>query len=142
MSRLRFSDGVELDTNGPLRVERRRDGFYVLGNGMSIPVESREEGASIIAEAAGEERAEDEDEDDIEVDVDYGDPDDEPAVVHPSTCAWFIYIPEEGDWPIRPMTKSGREPADKVAATRAYLDWAKRKTLPRGSRIWKRGGAS
>lgn len=43
---------------------------------------------------------------------------------------WYVYIPEEGDWPIRYSGTS------KVEATSAYLAWAKRKTLPRGARVW------
>ena len=42
MSKLKFSDGEEFDTSGPLRKEERRDGWYVIGRGMLIPVESRE----------------------------------------------------------------------------------------------------
>jgi hypothetical protein len=45
---------------------------------------------------------------------------------------WFIYIPEEGDWPI----KYNGTDKDKAKAT--YLKWAKRKSLPKGSRIWSR----
>ena len=50
MSLLKFSDGVTIDTSGPLRVTRKRDGYYVVGEGMSIPVDSREEGKEIIQE--------------------------------------------------------------------------------------------
>ena len=46
---LKFNDGINLDTSGELRVEWRRDGYYVLGKGMSIPVESEEEGLKVIA---------------------------------------------------------------------------------------------
>jgi hypothetical protein len=37
MSRLRFNDGVEIDTSGPLRVIKLQDGWYVVGQGMSVP---------------------------------------------------------------------------------------------------------
>jgi len=47
---LRFNDGVTFDTSGPLRVTRRRDGYYVVGKGMLIPVDSREEGKQVIKE--------------------------------------------------------------------------------------------
>ena len=47
---LRFSDGEEFDTGGELRIEARRDGLYVLGGGLMIPVESREEGQQLIRE--------------------------------------------------------------------------------------------
>lgn len=43
---------------------------------------------------------------------------------------WMIYIPEEGHWPIR--VKVG---ATKAEAKQAYLKWAGRKTLPKGSKI-------
>ena len=45
---LRFSDGEVFDTTGPFRTELRRDGWYVLGNGMLIPVKSEEEGKEQI----------------------------------------------------------------------------------------------
>ena len=40
---LRFSDGEEFDTSGPLRKEERYDGWYVIGNGRLIPVKDEEE---------------------------------------------------------------------------------------------------
>jgi hypothetical protein len=45
---LRFSDGVEIDTSGPLRVLTLSDGHYVVGNGMLIPVNSLEDAQKII----------------------------------------------------------------------------------------------
>ena len=54
MSTLRFSDGVNIDTSGELRVLRLKDGYYVVGNGMLIPVGSREEATEIIKEFKGE----------------------------------------------------------------------------------------
>ena len=45
---LKFSDGMEFDTSGPLRIESRSDGLYVVGNGQLIPISSREEGEEII----------------------------------------------------------------------------------------------
>ena len=50
MSILRFSDGVNIDTSGELRVLRLKDGYYVVGNGMLIPVDSREEALEFIKE--------------------------------------------------------------------------------------------
>ena len=47
---LRFSDGEQFDTGGELRIEARRDGLYVLGGGMMIPVDSRKEGQDLIRE--------------------------------------------------------------------------------------------
>ena len=45
---LRFSDGVEIDTSGPLRVLTLSDGHYVVGKGMLIPVNNLEEAQKII----------------------------------------------------------------------------------------------
>ncbi len=45
---LRFNDGMEFNTDGELRVTKRSDGYYVVGRGMLIPVDSREEGYEII----------------------------------------------------------------------------------------------
>lgn len=46
---LRFSDGVQFDTSGPLRIEYRRDGLYVVGNGMLIPVKDKQEAEDFIS---------------------------------------------------------------------------------------------
>jgi hypothetical protein len=46
---VKFSDGMEFDTSGPLRIEEREDGLYVVGGGMLVAVDSREEGERIIA---------------------------------------------------------------------------------------------
>ncbi len=48
MSELIFSDGMSFNTSGSMRLERRSDGLYVVGNHMLIPVQSREEGRKII----------------------------------------------------------------------------------------------
>ena len=47
---LRFNDGVNIDTSGPLRTLRLRDGYYVVGQGMCIPVADREEAMKVIAD--------------------------------------------------------------------------------------------
>ncbi len=49
-----FSDGMEFDTSGDLHVEHREDGWYVVGRGLLMPVSSREEGETAIAEMEGE----------------------------------------------------------------------------------------
>lgn len=46
---LRFNDGMDFDTSGKLHVEKRSDGYYVVGQGMLIPVDSRAEGLEEIA---------------------------------------------------------------------------------------------
>jgi hypothetical protein len=48
MSTLRFSDGMVIHTDGPLRVIRKKDGYYVVGEGMCCPVDSREDGDNFI----------------------------------------------------------------------------------------------
>jgi hypothetical protein len=42
-------DGVEIDTSGPLRIVQLNDGFYVVGEGMSIPVAHVQEGENVLA---------------------------------------------------------------------------------------------
>ena len=41
---------MRFDTSGPLRLTRRSDGWYVIGEGMLMPVDSPEEGREIIKE--------------------------------------------------------------------------------------------
>ena len=48
MGTLRFNDGVTFNTDGPLRVEKRFDGFYVVGQGMMCPVDTYKEGTQWI----------------------------------------------------------------------------------------------
>lgn len=50
MSILRFSDGEEFNTSGPLRKEVRYDGWYVLGEGKLIPAKGEKEADKIIQE--------------------------------------------------------------------------------------------
>lgn len=53
---IEFSDGMVFDTAGPLRIQRRRDGFYVVGMGMLIPVADHAEGRRLIEELQEGER--------------------------------------------------------------------------------------
>ena len=48
MSKLKFSDGEEFDVSGILRVEERKDGWYVIGGGMLVPVDDKEDGEMYI----------------------------------------------------------------------------------------------
>ena len=48
MSTIHFNDGMSFDTSGPLRIVRKSDGLYVVGKGMLIPIDNREEGQEII----------------------------------------------------------------------------------------------
>ena len=50
MSQLKFSDGMTFDLSGPLRVELRSDGYYVLGQGMMMAVDTLEQGQKVIAD--------------------------------------------------------------------------------------------
>jgi FKBP-type peptidyl-prolyl cis-trans isomerase 2 len=45
---LKFDDGEVFDTSGPIRKEERFDGWYVLGEGHLIPVNSEEEADEVI----------------------------------------------------------------------------------------------
>ena len=48
MSKLTFTDGEIFDLSGPLRLEERYDGWYVLGNNKMIPVSSQDAGIRLI----------------------------------------------------------------------------------------------
>jgi hypothetical protein len=50
MSILKFSDGEQFDLSGPLRVELRVDGYYVLGENMMVAVDTLEKGIKMIAD--------------------------------------------------------------------------------------------
>lgn len=49
MTTLRFSDGVNVDTSGPLRPLKLHDGWYVVGEGTLSPVADAAEARSEIA---------------------------------------------------------------------------------------------
>jgi hypothetical protein len=48
MSKLTFTDGQTFDLSGPLRLEERYDGWYVLGNNRMVPVSSQDAGRKLI----------------------------------------------------------------------------------------------
>jgi CRISPR/Cas system CSM-associated protein Csm3 (group 7 of RAMP superfamily) len=50
MSTIRFSDGMEFDLSGPLRIEERSDGLYVVGEGFLSAVDSIQDGQELIEE--------------------------------------------------------------------------------------------
>jgi hypothetical protein len=52
-SMLRFSDGVNIDTSGKLRIISLKDGLYVTGQGYLIPIDSNVEGEKIINKLRG-----------------------------------------------------------------------------------------
>ena len=45
---IKFSDGMQFDTSGPLRIIYRRDGLYIVGDNMLIPIRDANEGRDII----------------------------------------------------------------------------------------------
>lgn len=47
---LKFSDGIQIDTSGELRPLKLHDGWYVVGNGMLIPMRDEEEVNKFIEE--------------------------------------------------------------------------------------------
>ena len=47
-NKLRFNDGVEFDLSGKYRLERRKDGYYVVGQGFMIPVSSKAHGEEVV----------------------------------------------------------------------------------------------
>ena len=49
---LKFSDGVNVDTSGPLRILRLNDGLYVVGEGCMIPCNSLKECEEILMQEA------------------------------------------------------------------------------------------
>jgi hypothetical protein len=48
MTKLKFSDGEEFDLSGSYRKECRKDGWYVLGENMIIPVNDEQEADEYI----------------------------------------------------------------------------------------------
>jgi hypothetical protein len=48
MSKLKFSDGEEFDVSGALRIEHRKDGYYVVGDGILYPADSKEDAEKYI----------------------------------------------------------------------------------------------
>ena len=48
MTKIGFSDGIEFDTSGSLRIETRSDGLYVVGQGLLCACETREEAEQLL----------------------------------------------------------------------------------------------
>lgn len=53
MSILKFTDGVEIDTSGELRAMELKDGWYVTGQGLLLPVKDEAEAQKIISDLKG-----------------------------------------------------------------------------------------
>jgi hypothetical protein len=45
---LNFSDGVSIDTSGKLRILELHDGWYVVGQGQLIPVDSKRDAQNTL----------------------------------------------------------------------------------------------
>jgi hypothetical protein len=52
MTILRFKDGVSFDTSGPLRITKRADGWYVVGQGFLCPCDTEDEAQKLLADLA------------------------------------------------------------------------------------------
>lgn len=48
MTKLKFTDGIEVDTSGPLRTLHLIDGWYVTGEGLLIPCKDEQEAVEFI----------------------------------------------------------------------------------------------
>ena len=49
MRKLIFNDGIIIDTTGTMRIIKKIDGYYVIGRGLSCPVNNIKEGQEVIA---------------------------------------------------------------------------------------------
>jgi|ETNvirenome_6_85_1030632.scaffolds.fasta_scaffold04106_16 hypothetical protein len=58
MGLLVFTDDESFDTDGPLRAEKRSDGWYVIGEGYLIPVDEEAEAERLIREMQEKEKDE------------------------------------------------------------------------------------
>ena len=47
-SSIKFTDGMEIQTDGEYRVTHKSDGLYVVGHGMCIPVDDAEEAEELL----------------------------------------------------------------------------------------------
>jgi hypothetical protein len=50
MTRIKFSDGAQFETDGKYRVEHRRGGYFVVGHGLLRPVIDKADGERLIAD--------------------------------------------------------------------------------------------
>jgi len=54
---LKFSDGVEVDTSGEIRTLELKDGWYVTGGGMLVPVKDEQEAIQMVKDLKGNKEA-------------------------------------------------------------------------------------
>ncbi|MEX0980647.1 MAG: hypothetical protein WDZ47_01030 [Bacteroidales bacterium] len=52
MTKLKFTDGVEIDTSGKLRTLHLHDGWYVTGEGVLYPCKDEKEALQVLKEKA------------------------------------------------------------------------------------------
>lgn len=45
---LRFSDGIDIDTSGPMRTLKLKDGWYAVGEGLLVPCKDQEEAQKTV----------------------------------------------------------------------------------------------
>jgi hypothetical protein len=50
MTKIKFSDGAQFETDGKYRVEHRRGGYFVVGHGHLCPVTDTAGGERLIAD--------------------------------------------------------------------------------------------
>jgi hypothetical protein len=48
MSKIKLEEGVALDLSGPLRIEKRKTGLYLVGEGTLAPIKDETEGLMLI----------------------------------------------------------------------------------------------
>ena len=53
--KLKFTDGVEIETGGELRLLELKDGWYIAGRGALVPCKDEMEAIKILLEMANEE---------------------------------------------------------------------------------------
>jgi hypothetical protein len=54
MTTLKFTDGIQIKTDGPLRKQKLTDGWYVTGQGFLIPVRDEQEADETINQLKAE----------------------------------------------------------------------------------------
>lgn len=47
---MQFTDGMKFNLKGDLRIVRRKDGYYVVGEKMLCPVGNMEDGLNLISD--------------------------------------------------------------------------------------------
>lgn len=61
MAKLRFTDGVVIDTSGPPRALELDDGWYAVGFGTLLPCDSKEEALEEVEKLTADNRVDKED---------------------------------------------------------------------------------